>query len=224
LNVQVNIMGRPQSTATNITFEIGTTSTAVAGVHYNKLTAGNSITIPAGSNTANIQFEILDDGIEPNEVWDLVVTINGGDLPLSQYVSATFKLQVSCASDLGGTYSYSMTNIIGGAGSAPCATQTGTGSLTEGSNGVYSSSDFTFGQFACAYGDSPPGGTLRLNDLCDNLSFSGLDKYGDSYTIDIISVTASVLTFDWINTYGDGGTVALTRTDAKSWPLTLTSN
>jgi hypothetical protein len=221
-NVQVNLMGRPQNEDVSVTFEIGATSTAVAGVHYNKLTPGTTVTIPAGENVANIEFEILDDNINPGEVWPLVVTITGGDLPLSSYLSATFRLQVTCPSDLGGTYSYSMTNIVGGVGYTTCASpQTGTGTLTEGANGVYSGTDFTFGQFACGYGDTPPAGTLRLNDICDKLSFTGVDKYGDSYSITVISVTASVLTFDWLNTYGDGGRVALTRTDAKSWPLTL---
>ena len=103
--------------------------------------------------------------------------------------------------------------------------QTGTGTLTEQTaNGVYSATDFTFGQFTCGYGDSPPAGTLGLNDLCDNLFMTGTDKYGDSYTITLVSVTATVLTFDWINTYGDGGRVAMTRTDAKTWPLGLNTN
>jgi hypothetical protein len=223
LNVKVNLMGRPQSEDVSVTFEIDATSTAVAGVHYNKLTAGNTITIPAGENVANIEFEILDENINPGELWKLKINVTGGDLPLSNYVSATWNIQVACPSDLGGTYSYSMTNILYGAGASVCSSpQTGNGTLTEGANGEYTSTDFTFGQFACAYGDTPPAGTLKLKDLCDKLSFTGQDKYGDTYTINVISVTATVLTFDWVNTYGDGGRVALTRTDAKTWPLTLT--
>ncbi len=226
LNVQVNLMGRPRTSATTVQFEIASTSTAVEGVHYNKLTAGNSITIPAGSNTATIQFEIIADAINPSEVWPLTVTITGGDVPLSKYVSATFRLQVACPSDLGGTYSYSTTNIVAGAGgnAAACGgTVTGTGTLTESAttNGVYTISDASFGQFACAWGDTPPGGTLRLNDLCNVLSFTGADKYGDNYTISVVSVTATTLVFDWTNTYNDGGRTTLTRTDAKTWPLQL---
>lgn len=224
-NVQINLMGRPQNEDVSVTFEIGATSTAVAGVHYNKITPGNTVTIPAGENVANIEFEIIDEGINPGELWTLITTITDGDLPLSAYVSATFRIQVACPSDLGGTYSWSMTNIVGGPGYSTCPSpQTGNGTLTEGANGQYTTGDFTFGQFACGYGDTTPGGTLRLNDVCDNLFMTGADKYGDTYSITLVSVTATTLTYDWINTYGDGGRVALTRTDAKSWPLTLNTD
>lgn len=226
-SVQVNLAGRPQNNDVNVTFEIDAASTAVAGVHYNKITSGNNFSIPAGDNVANIEFEILDEGINPGEVWSLIVKLTGGDLPVSSsYDSAAWTIQVACPSDLGGTYSYSMTNIVGGSGYTTCSSpQTGTGTLTEQTaNGVYSATDFTFGQFTCGYGDSPPAGTLGLNDLCDNLFMTGTDKYGDSYTITLVSVTATVLTFDWINTYGDGGRVAMTRTDAKTWPLGLNTN
>lgn len=226
LNVQINLMGRPRATATTVQFEIASTSTAVEGVHYNKLTSGNTITIPAGANTANIQFEVIADAIEPLEVWPLTINITGGDLPLSKYVSATFRLQVACPSDLGGTYNYSTTSIVAGAGgnAAACGgTVTGTGTLTESTttNGVYTVSDASFGQFGCAWSDTPPGGTLRLNDLCNVLSFTGADKYGDNYSISVVSVTATTLVFDWTNTYGDGGRTTLTRTDSKTWPLQL---
>lgn len=227
LSVKVNIMGRPRSTDTNVTFTIEGTGTAVEGVHYNKLTPGNTITIPAGSNSANISFEVLADNIEAGEIWRLIISVASSDVPSSNYVRATWNLQVSCPSDLGGTYSFVATNIVRGpAGVAACGgTTSGTGTFTEGStNGVYESSDFSFGQFACAWADTPPGGTLRLNDVCDRLFFTGVDKYGDSYSVSVVSVTATVLTFDWVNTYGDGGRVALTRTDSKTWPLTLSSD
>lgn len=227
-NVQINLMGRPQKDDVSVTFTI--TGTAADGIHYDKITSGNTITIPAGSNTANIEFEILDDNLDPlDPVTTLIVTVTGGDLPLSNYVSATWRLQVACPSDLGGTYSYSTTMIVGGPGAAPCAaTVTGTGTLTEDAgtagNGRYSATDFSFGMFSCAWGVSSTLGSLRLVDLCEGLSMAGTDRYGDSYTIDVVSVTASTLTIDWINTYGDRGRSALTRTDAKTWPLGLNTD
>lgn len=225
-NVQVNIMGRPQKEDVTVDFTV--TGTAIDGVHYDRITTANSITIPAGSNTANIEFEILDDNLDPTDpVSTIIVTITGGDLPLSNYLAATFRLVVACPSDLGGTYSYSLTNVTrAGVAYPTCNGITGNGTLTEQTtNGVYAISDGSFGQFACAYPpDTNTGGTLRLNDLCENLFWTGTDKYGDSYSIDIVSVTATVLTFDWVNTYGDGGRVALTRTDAKTWPLGLNTD
>jgi hypothetical protein len=96
LDVQVNVMGLPQSTAVNVTFEIDPASTAVAGVHYNKLTSGNTLTIPAGASLANIAFEVLSDNINTGEVWTLIIKITGGDLPLSNYVMATWQLRITC--------------------------------------------------------------------------------------------------------------------------------
>jgi len=226
LNVQVNLMGKPRSTATVANFAIDAASTAIPGVHYNQITPGTSVTIPAGENVANIQFQIIADNIVAGEVWPLIINLTGGDVPLSNYVKATYRIQVSCPSNLAGTYSYVSTNVLRGTGSGSnafpaCNGITGNGTLAAVSNGVYTITDATFGQFACAWGDTPPGGTLRFNDLCDNISFSGTDKYGDSYTLTVVSVTASVLTIDWLNTYGDGGRAALTRTDGKTWPLTL---
>lgn len=224
LNIQVNIMGKPRATATTVNFSLDATSTAVPGLHYNQISQGNSITIPAGQSTANIQFEVLADNIEAGEIWKIILSVSSPDIQSSQYVEATWNIQVSCPSELGGTYSFVATSITSGPGGGTCGgTTSGTGTFTESAtNGIYESSDFTFGQFGCAYGDTPPAGTLRLNDVCDRLFFTGIDKYGDSYTINVVSVTASVLTIDWVNTYGDGSRVALTRTDAKTWPLTLT--
>lgn len=225
-NVQVNLMGRPQKEDVEVEFTI--TGTAIAGVQYNKITPGNTITIPAGENVANIEFEILDDNMNPGPAVGLIVTITGGDLPLSNYVAATFNLQVSCPSDLSGTYSFSTTMIVAGAGGAVCpATVTGTGTLTEeagaAGNGRYSGSDFSFGMFACAWGVPNTAGSLRLVDICSSFTMAGIDRYGDSYSIDLVSVTATTLTIDWINTYGDRGRSALTRTDAKTWPLDFTT-
>lgn len=226
LNVQVNVMGRPRDVATTVNFTIEAASLAVPGVHYNKITSGNSVTIPAGSNSANIQFEVLADNINAGESWSLIINVASPDLPSSQYVRATWNLSVLCPSDYAGTYSFVSTNFVTGPGGnlgACGASRSGTGTMTAvaGAPGAYTLTDATFGAFACLYADTPPGGTLRLNDSCDRLFFTGIDKYGDSYTLTFVSVTPTVLTFDWVNTYGDGSRTALTRTDAKTWKLTL---
>jgi|GEM_PF-637841 len=128
-----------------------------------------------------------------------------------------------CTSNLAGTYSYVTTNITAGPGgnAAGCGgSATGTGTLTALGGGSYSVSDATFGVFDCAWDDSPVTG-VRLRDVCDDISFTGSDQYGDTYTLTVVSVTATQLTIQWVNTYGDGGRTVLTRTDAKTWPLTL---
>ena len=83
--------------------------------------------------------------------------------------------------------------------------------------GSYTISDASFGQFGCAWGDTPPGGNVRFNDACGKLSMSGTDKYGDSYSFEVVSVEGNKLTINWKNTYGDGGTTTLTRAGGN-WP------
>lgn len=136
---------------------------------------------------------------------------------------------VVCNSDLGGTFSYETTNIQcancpasypGVAGCLAAAPITGTGTLTALGGGKYTVPDATFGQYACAWDDSPAAGVV-LNDVCDKISTSGADQYGLVYTFSIVSNDGTTLTIDWANDYGDQGRTALTRTDGKSWPLTL---
>jgi hypothetical protein len=47
---------------------------------------------------------------------------------------------------------------------------------------------------------------------------SGTDKYGDSYSMTVISSTPEVLTFEWVNTFGEFGTVAVKSNAGKPWP------
>lgn len=142
-----------------------------------------------------------------------------------------YRVTVVCPSDLAGTASYETTNIVSGPGGTVAAcggTKRGNVTITAvaGTPGAYTISDVSFGLFECLYGDdTPPGGSVRLNDACLRLSFTGSDRYGDRYTITPGTVSVSAdrksLTFDWKNTYGDGGRTTLTRTDNKLWPAGL---
>jgi hypothetical protein len=129
---------------------------------------------------------------------------------------------VVCASELSGTYTYSTTNMLR-AGVPFAGNPTGSGTATEGSEGSYSLTDYSFGLFGAAYADDPAIGSLKLSDACDFLSYKGVDQYGDAYTLTITAVSPTVLSIQWVNTYSDGGTTTLTRTDAKTWPAALTS-
>lgn len=131
---------------------------------------------------------------------------------------------VVCASSLEGTYSYSTINMVGGSGApnSPLAGPvTGTVTLTKGASPTsYIVSDISFGHFNAVWEDTPPGGSVRLNDACNFVSLSGTDKYGDSYTWTITSTTSNTITINWVNTYGDSGTTTLTKTGIQ--PLTTT--
>jgi hypothetical protein len=133
-----------------------------------------------------------------------------------------------CPSDLAGTYSYVTTNIqcencdgsVPGAGACGVSIS-GTGELEETDGaGVYAVSDATFGQYGCAWDDSPAEG-VTLNDVCGKISTGGADGYDLVYTFTIVSNDGETLTINWENDYGDSGTTALKRTDGKTWPDNL---
>ena len=143
----------------------------------------------------------------------------------------TFLLDQSivCPSDLAGTYALEASVPEMYPDSACIATSfSGEAVWEETAEGVYNVSDLTFGGWSACYDGntgadvtSSPSGSLQLQDACNRLSFVGADQYGDSYTIDTLSVDGSVLMLEWSNTYGESGTATLTRTDSTEWP-TLT--
>ncbi|MDP2088242.1 MAG: hypothetical protein Q8J84_02460 [Flavobacteriaceae bacterium] len=68
-------------------------------------------------------------------------------------------------------------------------------------------------------GDYAKGITLK--EACGKLAYAGSDQYGDTYKLWNVVVTGNKLTYKWDNTWGEGGTVTLTRTDGKLWPANL---
>lgn len=144
--------------------------------------------------------------------------------PASVY-SVIIDYPVACASDLGGTYDFStVVKSVGDGGDISGCNNpvTGSGTLTETGSGVYSVSDATFGQYDCAWDDTPAEG-VTLIDVCNTISTSGSDQYDLIYTFEIVSNDGTNLTINWSNDYEDSGTSVLTRTDGKTWPLDLTN-
>jgi hypothetical protein len=136
-----------------------------------------------------------------------------------------YDVNVVCPSDLGGTFAYTTTNPVpAAAGCSPSVSGEVTIAPVSGVPGQYTISDVSFGIFACAYGDSPPGGSVRLSDSCGFLSLTGTDKYGDGYDMEITANDGTNLTFNWSNTYGDSGTTTLTAPAGFTWPDNLRTN
>jgi hypothetical protein len=150
----------------------------------------------------------------------------GGDVSGGPFYATPFSNTVSvvCPSDLGGDIQYSteVTSVGDGGDISGCAGGvTGTVQFDDQGNGKYTVSDITFGQYDCAWGDTPAVG-VTLNDACGSLYLTGGDQYGLIYSISIISNDGENLVLHWENDYGDGGTTTLTRTGG--WPLTLTTD
>lgn len=190
-----------------------------------------SVTIPEALTAMSLTTADIDGGdffefrlaLTDNE--GLVFSNNNvsGDVAGGAFYRSPFfyRVPVVCPSDLGGTYDYSSTNMSSPFGSCP-GTITGQVTLTPVSAGStsYIVSDATFGFWDC-YGDVFTGTGVRLNDACGNLSFSGTDKYGDSYTFNFISNDGTELVFRWVNSSNEEGTVTLFANPGKPWPSTL---
>ena len=128
-----------------------------------------------------------------------------------------YPTSVVCPSDLAGTYDFNALETFCGKTYAGKITFTAVAS----SPGSYTVSDGTFGAWDSCYPDAWGSGNVRISDACGKLTMSGADKYGDSYSMTVKSVTPALLTFEWKNTYGEFGTVAIKSNAGKPWPATL---
>ncbi|WP_186758379.1 DUF4843 domain-containing protein [Echinicola salinicaeni] len=216
--IQVNLVGAPATSDLMIEVEVDPSSTAVQGVHYNL--PSSTVTIPAGEVTGTLMVEVLIGNIGLEETPDLVLKIAdaSGAKISANYGELTYKIRMVCASQLEGTYSVFWETLIIGDGSGG-ANQTLTNytfnntiEIKEVATGVYQLSDMTFGLYPEVYQDSAPTG--RISDNCNDITgdASNADQYGDPFTVsgtaDPINNTIRLV---WSNTYGDGGTVVLTK-------------
>jgi len=147
--------------------------------------------------------------------------------------SCTVKWGVVCVSDLAGEFDYVQTDMVkgsgGGAGDPAPGEITGTIKWKQDSTGTplkpilgqYSTPDFSFGHFAFVWADAPAykaSNPPKVTDACNILGTKGIDQYDDTYTYKVLKVEGTALTIRWNNTWGDAGTVKLTRKDGKNWP------
>ncbi|WP_237563147.1 hypothetical protein [Algoriphagus kandeliae] len=128
-----------------------------------------------------------------------------------------YNVSVICPSDLAGTYDFVHTSDY--CGDATITGQT-TWTAIASAPGSYSVDDAAFGLWGECYGD-PWEGTVRISDACGKLTMSGTDTYGDSYSMTVVSANADELVFDWINTWGEYGTVTVKSNAGKPWPAGL---
>ena len=61
-------------------------------------------------------------------------------------------------------------------------------------------------------------GYLKLRDIDNKLSITGLSQWDEAYTIENVVVNGPLLTFKWTNDYGEGAEIELTRDDGTDWP------
>ncbi|WP_304517668.1 hypothetical protein [Cecembia rubra] len=130
-----------------------------------------------------------------------------------------YAASVVCPSDLVGTYRFRHDGATGPLGSCPPSFE-GTTTWTRVSPTSYRVSDGTFGYWACI-GDTWGTGNVVVADACGRLTMSGADKYGDLYSMEVISSSTTELVFRWVNTYGESGTVTMFANEGKPFPAGL---
>jgi hypothetical protein len=214
--IQISLIAAQRSSPINYTFEILSSSTAIEALHYS--VSGNSGTIPANSSFGDLPINILPDNINPGEDLTLDIRLVSADVELASADPISFRFAISCPSNLAGTMDYVHSNIWCGAPDVA-----GTTNLVAISDNEYKFDDFVFGSWVPCYGGGGVDGTdpaisLRLVDVCNKISMQGIDQYGDTYAYEIAAVSGASLTINWSNTYGESGTVVLTRQDGASWP------
>lgn len=126
----------------------------------------------------------------------------------------TLRVPFSCVSNLKGMVDYVSTAYF-------CTGDplTGTTEIIEQAAGKYGFADWAFGTYEECYGGSASSwGSLALNDVCNKLSVTGVDPFGDSWEFIVGSISGATLTATWSNTYGEFGAVTLTRKDGTNWP------
>lgn len=123
-------------------------------------------------------------------------------------------------SNLAGIVSY--VTVVTGAAVPITACQpsiSGTTTLNEVSPAHFALGDASFGQYGCAWSDTPAVGVEWVLASNNKITVSGGDQYGILWTYSIVSNNGTTLVLSWVSSYGDAGTSSLTRTGG--WPLNL---
>jgi len=192
------------------TTEVGTFNTVPVNIN---ITAEEAVSDIDGVSVGDLE-------LGDTFLFEVIVTAKSGVRSRSNVI---VNAPVACKSDLGGTFTYSTVVTAVGAGGnlGGCDNPvTGEASFDEDGAGFYRISDATFGQYDCAWGDTPAAG-VTITDVCNTLTLGGSDQYGLIYTFVILSNDGTDLEIEWSNDYGDKGTSVLTRNDGKTWPLEL---
>ncbi|MCA6077905.1 hypothetical protein [Fulvivirga sedimenti] len=105
VRLRVNLSSAALNNPVTVNFEFS--GSAIEGVHYNKVTSGNSVTIPAGEFYAYIDYEVLTFNFGTDEAQTITVTLTGASdgVELSNYATLTTNTRKEC--------SFSIANFVG---------------------------------------------------------------------------------------------------------------
>ena len=215
LGASAVLIAAPQSSDITYTFEVvDSLSNAIANLHYT--VDNNTGSIPAGETSGLLPIKVNPDNIELEEELTLTIKLTSSAFQLANDSPVTYEFAVTCESELAGTVNYTHTDNFAG------ATITGSTDITLAgmTPGIYKFGDFSMGAWGEAYNIDPPTGTLLFSHICGVVSLTGTDNYGDTWSMtEVVESDGPNFTYRWENTYGEFGTVTLTRADGSNWPL-----
>lgn len=212
---ELNLASRSLDQAVNVTFEIvAATTDAIENVHY--VVNSNSVTFAPGEHVVELPIDIIVDGIEAGEQLDIDIRIVSADVEIgSGFGQAVHTIQITCNSDIGGTY----TSTTTGTSTDPCCptetTVTGTVTLTDEGDGFYTISDWSAGlylEWYDVYGITATTDlTAEIRDICDGISADFTEPFNTATELrGSRDAATGVITYTWVNGYGDQATVVLT--------------
>lgn len=127
-----------------------------------------------------------------------------------------FTRTVSCSSDLGGTYD-AIGSMISTDGCCPDeVTSSAVVTLTDEGGGVYNISDFSAGTYLTNYDVYGVSAATDLStsgfiDVCNVIQGSGTEVFGAGVEFTgAVDPATGVITFSWVNGFGDTGEVTMT--------------
>lgn len=159
----INLVGPPQDEPVTVQWRIDQeASTAIEGVHYNILSETNVVTIPAGANSAGIEFEVITDNFTLEDDLTIVFEIVEASVPVSaNYGSMVQTLSITCPSEIPlGTWRETTS------GEEVVLSSLGTG--------LYSFENFNIEYYNKA--NNPIG--AQFEDVCNELTLYGDSRFG----------------------------------------------
>lgn len=217
LGVSVTLAGPQRSSPVSFSFEIvDSLSTAEENTHFT--IDSNTGMIPANSTRGPLPIQIIDDNIGDGERLIIAVRLTSADVSLNpNYTLGEYSISVICGeSELATEVFYENFDNFSG--------DTFTGEdelfLFDNKPGNYKVNDFSFGSWKGAYDfDEVPRGTLLFKENCGEISMGGTDQLGDVWEMtELVASGGPEFTFKYENTYGEFGTVTLTKKDGTNWP------
>jgi len=211
--VPVKLIAAAKSNPVSFTFEVINSSTAIEGLHYDVQSTTGSI--PANAYEGELPIVVYPDNLELGEVVTLDLALRDSDVNLARTDTVSFEFQITCPSDLGGTYDA----VTTGTSTDPCCpgavTAMAVVTLTDKGGGVYTISDWSSGIYLAWYAiygiSSMTDLSGDVTELCGAISGSFGEPFGTAVNVvGSVDPSTGVITYDWSNGYADQATVTLT--------------